>query len=202
MSTILLWVAVGVTVILVILLAVALFASSGEGQKQPAPTADVSINAAEGSIVTVRKVGRTTRVVIRSDIHDHWEGSDGIDISPAPIELTRQEEPELYEEYMSSKTSAIRKYEIADYIYSLGLTLPYIHGLHEQWQKENEKASSELNPALEHTPANPKGGKMKEGIVYNKLDINHKLRQEPLVDMDPGPVDDPPQSNEQNETDT
>ena len=201
MSTTLLWAVVGTAIITVIILALALFISPGDSaSQQNSPSADVSINAAEGSIVTVRKIGRTTRVVIRSDIHDHWEGSDGIDISPAPIELTRHEEPELYEEYMSPKTSAIRKYEIADYIYSIGLTLPFIHGLHEQWQKENEKAASEINPALEHTPVNPKGGSMKEGIVYNKLDINHKLRVEPLVDMDPWPVDDPPQNNEQNET--
>lgn len=193
MSPILFWVAIGVALIIAVILIVTLLLPSDASRKE-APSADVSINAAEGSIVTVRKVGHTTRVVIRSDIHDHWEGSDGIDLSPAPIEITRNEEPQLYAEYMSPKTSAIRKYEIADYIYSIGLTLPYIHGLHEQWQKELQKdgttiPSGEINPATEHTPVNLKGGAARGGVVYNKLDINHRLRREPMVDLES--VEDP-----------
>lgn len=193
MSQTLFWVAIGVALLIAVILTVTLL-SQGDSSKKDAPSADVSINAAEGSIVTVRKVGRTTRVFIRSDIHDHWEGSDGIDLSPAPIEITRSEEPQLYAEYMSPKTSAIRKYEIADYIYSIGLTLPYIHGLHEQWQKELQSQeqmipSGEVNPATEHTPVNLKGGAPRGGVVYNKLDINHKLRKEPMVDF--GLAEDP-----------
>ena len=195
-STLLFWVAIGAALVITVILAFALF-SGGDSQKnQQHASADVSINAAEGSIVTVRKVGSTTSVIIRSDIHDHWEGSDGIDISPAPIELTRREEPELYEEYMSPKTSASRKYEIADYIYSLGLTLPYIRGLHEQWQQEQQR-----NPATEHTPVNPNGGAMKSGVVYRKLDINHNLRSEPMSDIESGPEapEEQPENKEENE---
>lgn len=209
MSPSLFWVAVVAALAIIIFLAFVVFGSPEGQKKNSPPSADVSINAAEGSIVTVRKVGHTTRVVIRSDIHDHWEGSDGIDISPAPIEITKQEEPELYAEYMSPKTSAIRKYEIADYIYSLGLTLPYIHGLHEQWQKEREtmsQAAAAGDPAAESTPVNRAGGKMHGGIVYRKLDINHSLREEPVGEMDPEeetpvPEEQPTQTDIENETD-
>ena len=195
-STVLFWVAIAVALVITVILALAMF-SGGDSQKtQPHASADVSINAAEGSIVTVRKVGSTTSVIIRSDIHDHWEGADGIDISPTPVELTRREEPELYEEYMSSKTPASRKYEIADYIYSIGLTLPFIHGLHEQWQQEQQ-----MNPATERTPVNPKGGTAKDGIVYRKLDINHNLRSEPMTDIGSGPEapEEQPENKEENE---
>lgn len=209
MSPSLFWVAVVAALAIVIILAFTLLGSSDSQKKESTPSADVSINAAEGSIVTVRKVGRTTRVVIRSDIHDHWEGSDGIDLSPAPIEITKQEEPELYAEYMSPKTSALRKYEIADYIYSLGLTLPYIHGLHEQWQKEREAekaAASSGDPAKEATPVNPSGGQMRGGVVYRKLDINHNLREAPIGGMDPEeevpvPEQQPSETDTENETD-
>lgn len=181
-TTIFFWVAIGVALVITAILATVLLSGGDSHKSQPVASADVNINTAEGSIVTVRKVGSTTSVIIRTDIHDHWEGSDGIEISPAPIELTRREEPELYEEYMSPKTPASRKYEIADYIYSIGLTLPFIHGLHEQWQKEQQ-----MNPATERTPVNPKGGTAKDGIVYRKLDINHNLRNEPMSDIDSGP---------------
>jgi len=205
MSTTLLWAAVLSALAIIILITILSFWNPEIQKKDVSPAADVSINAAEGSIVTVRKVGRTTRVVIRSDIHDHWEGSDGIELSPTPIEITKQEEPELYAEYMSPRTSAIRKYEIADYIYSLGLTLPYIRGLHEEWQKERERLAS-ADPSQERTPVNPTGGKMHGGIVYRKLNINHNLREEPIGDMEsedaPSPEQQPPQNDSDYEKET
>ena len=186
MPTTLFWVAVGVALVTVIILAVTLLSPS-ESHRAEQASADVSINAAEGSIVTVRKIGNTTRVVIRSDIHDHWEGADGVEIQPAPIEITKKEEPALFAEYMSPKTPAVRKYEIADYIYSIGLTLPFIHGLHEQWQKElgipPVGSPAPVEPSQEHTPVNLSGGQTRDGVVYRKLDINHKLRSKPLEEI-------------------
>ena len=159
-----------------------------------APGTDVSISAARGSVVTVRKVGRTTRVDIHPDIHDHWEGSSGVDIAPTPIEVTRREEPELYAEYMDPHTTASRRYAIADYIYSLGLTLPYIHGMNEQWRREQEQEQAEaVNPITERTPVNPQGGELRGGLVMRRLDIDQGLREEPMYDMSPEPDETSPE---------
>ncbi len=115
--------------------------SSSKSNKE----SEVSISG-ENGIVTIRKVGRSTSVVIHSDTGDYWEGSDGISIPMTPIEATRRHEPELYAEYMSEKTSAIRKYEIAEELYSIGYTLPYQRGLHEQWVKEMRLMEKEPAP--------------------------------------------------------
>lgn len=172
-----------VVVILIIALLIDTMLSRGNHRVE---TAGVSINASDGSVVTVRKIGRTTRVDIRDDVHDHWEGSGAIAIKPVGIELTRQLEPELFAEYMSVETSATRKYEIADYIYSIGLSLPYIRGLNEKWRDE-QAAMAAGNPALEHTPVNPHGGQMVKGIVYKTLEINRDLQAEPMEDLDEVP---------------
>lgn len=163
---------------------------------RPTDSSGLSINAGDRSIVTVRQIGRTTRVDIRPDVHDHWEGSGAIDIKPVGVELTRQLEPELFAEYMSVETSATRKYEIADYIYSIGLSLPYIRGLNEKWRAEQEALSKDSNPATEHTPIDPKGGTMINGIVIKKLEVDPRLRQEPMTDISD---DVPPQDSEQAE---
>ncbi len=106
---------------------------------------EVSISG-ENGMVTIRKVGRSTSVLIHSDTGEYWEGSDGISIPMTPIEATRRHEPALYAEYMSEKTSAIRKYEIAEELYSIGYTLPYQRGLHEQWVKEMRLMKKEPAP--------------------------------------------------------
>ena len=186
-----------VLAILIIAMLVMVLASPSEQGGGKASSPDVSISAAEGSVVTVRKVGRTTRVDIHPDIHDHWEGGGGVDISPTPIEITRREEPELYAEYMNPRTPASRKYAIADYIYSLGLTLPFIHGMNEQWKREQEEllqskpSQGPVNPITEQTPVNPEGGELRDGLVMRKLDINQSLREEPMPDMGPGQEENP-----------
>ncbi len=96
---------------------------------------DLSINAA-GGIVTIQKVGKRTSVVIYPGVSDHWEGSEGVTIPPCPIETTKSSEPELYSEYMSPQTCATRKRDIADRLYNMGYTLPYISGLYEQSREE------------------------------------------------------------------
>lgn len=206
MSTVITWFLVSLAGAIVILLVMILAAPSDQDKtKEPG----VSINATRGSVVTVRKVGRTTRVDIHPDIHDHWEGSPGVDIAPTPIELTMREEPELYAEYMNPRTSASRRYAIADYIYSLGLTLPYIHGMNEQWKREQEMnpakgSQTMVNPITEPTPVNLHGGEMKHGIVMRKLDIHQEIREEPMYDMGQDPADEeetpvPEFNNEQKE---
>ena len=122
-----------------------------------ASSGDVSVSAA-GSIVTVRKVGGVTSVSIRDQVHDHWEGEESVSLPFLSTEITRQKEPELFNEYLSPDTSAVRKYEIIEELYSKGYTLPYIKGLHEQYRKELRDALSSGDPdavaANERTPVN------------------------------------------------
>ena len=99
---------------------------------------DVSVSAA-GSIVTVRKVGGVTSVSIREDVHDHWEGEETVPLPFLSTEITRQKEPELFNEYLSPDTSAVRKYEIINELYDKGFTLPLIRGLHEQYKRETAR---------------------------------------------------------------
>lgn len=169
--------AAAVLILLVILVISAVRSSKNDND----PSTGVSINTPEGSIVTVRKIGRTTRVEIRNDIHDHWEGSSGIEIKPVGIETTRKLEPELFAEYMDPHTSAIRRYEIADYIYSMGLTLPYIKGLVEQWHRE-------VGETARGSDAHPPTG---------KLDVNRSVGDEPLPAMEPEDGDIPPEESSQ-----
>ena len=114
MTQIAIWLAAVLGIVAVVILATLIFSPSKE--KEPAAKTDegISVNASEGSIVTVRKVGRVTSVTIRTQAHDHWEGSDGVQVPQIPTEMTRLYRPDLYDEYMSPETSAIRKYEIAD----------------------------------------------------------------------------------------
>lgn len=149
-----------------------------------------------GGIVTVRKVGRTTAVLIRDDIHDHWEGAGGIDLPLLPVEVTRRERPELYAEYLSPDTSAIRKYEIADDLYAEGYTLPWIGGLHAQYKRELKEAleaGGDSRTILERTPVDltPRPG----GDAPATLHIDDSLRHVPVPDMDGG--DGRPEENQE-----
>lgn len=142
------------------------------------------------SVVTVRRIGVHTSVTIRG-VADHWDESRGVALPPTPIEVTRAEEPELYAEYMSPDTSATRKYEIADHLYSMGYSLPLIPGLIEQWKREQEELrvlrerdAEATRAALEPTPP-----------AYRNLDIDESLRHEPLDDLAPpeAPLGDSPE---------
>ena len=138
-------------------LTVLLLAPSKENQLPGSEDGDISVNTA-GSVVTVRKVGHVTSVYIRGGVHDHWEGSEGIVLPMIPTEVTKANEPELYAEYLSPETSAVRKYEIIEELYSKGYTLPYIKGLHEQYKNELRESLSSGEPdavaANERTPVN------------------------------------------------
>ena len=207
MSPFIFWTIIVLAIISLLVLLIVLFMPSGTPRHQSEPAPGVSIAAAAGSIVTVRKVGSSTRVDIRPDIHDHWEGDRDIDVAPTPIEITRSEEPELYAEYMSPSTSATRKYEIADYLYGIGLCLPFIPGLHQQWLREQEAAGAALpkkghvNPATEETPVNTAGGATEGGLVMRRLIVDESLRHEPLPAMEPEePADEPsPQEPDSND---
>ena len=145
MINIVAWVAVGIcTLTIIIVMVVLLFGnqnSSPRGATQNGFDGAVEVSADRGSVITVRKVGGTTKVEIRPTFfgvgeEDHYE--DGLVLPPPSVDVTKLTEPELYREYMSATTTARRKYEIIDYIYGLGLTLPLIPGLHEQFIKETE----------------------------------------------------------------
>ena len=167
------------------------FSPSREGGAAGAPPQDgISVNTAEGSIVTVRKVGRITSVTIRSTVHDHWEGSGDISVPPLPIEVTKIERPELYEEYINPKTSAMRKYEIADDLYAEGFTLPYISGLNEQYKKEVSEAL--ISPGdgkviAESTPARPSPTRSAAKNLVINHDVAHEVTDNPVGDTPSGP---------------
>ena len=91
-------------------------------------------------LVTVRRAGGVTSIDIPDGILDHWEGDAGIPLPPLPIEVTRRERPELYAEFVSASTTAGRRYEIADELYSQGFTLPWIPGLDRQYREEKKNS--------------------------------------------------------------
>ena len=167
------------------------FSPSREGGAAGAPPQDgISVNTAEGSIVTVRKVGRITSVTIRSTVHDHWEGSGDISVPPLSIEVTKIERPELYEEYINPKTSAMRKYEIADDLYAEGFTLPYISGLNEQYKKEVSEAL--ISPGdgkviAESTPARPSPNRSAAKNLVINHDVAREVTDNPVGDTPSGP---------------
>jgi len=174
MTTISIWTVALVAVILIALAAILLLSSGGKERGGEGSVESV-ISTPSSSIVTVRKVGQTTRVDIRLDVHDHWEGEGGVAPKPTPVEITRLEQPSLYEEYMSSEATATRKYEIADELYSMGYTLPFIPGLHEQLLREQKAVRAER----EDPPEAPRG----DDVAPNRLDINHDLVAEPVPPM-------------------
>lgn len=111
----------------------------------------------EGDIVTVHRIGPVTSVVIRSSPRDHLEGTRNPSPPPVPPEVTREQFPELYSEYMDPATSAIRRYDIIAELYSMGFTLPYISSLHEQWKRETapreESPAAPAEKTTENTPS-------------------------------------------------
>ena len=146
----------------------------------------VEVSAGRGSVITVRKVGGTTRVEIRpgwqvAAEEEQWE--DGVALGPTPAEVTAIAEPELYREYMSPKTTATRKYEIISYVYGIGLTLPLIPGLHEQYLKEQESSGKETAKESEKDSGRGKPPKT--------LHIDRTVADIPMESMgddDPPPV--------------
>ena len=187
MNTLTLVLLAALSAIAVIIITILLCTPSKDSPKASGKDGEgISVSAAEGSIVTVRKVGRMTSVTIRSTVHDHWEGADNIQVPMIPIEVTRLEKPDLYAEYISPETSAIRKYEIADDLYAEGFTLPYIRGLNEQYKKEVAEAmndsASDGRTIVERTPVNLTG-RGKEKPLFEELNIDDGLRHAPLSDM-------------------
>lgn len=148
----------------------------GDGAQQCGePAGVVSVNA-PGSIVTVHRAGGVTSVEIRSHVSDHWEGG-GVAIALPPVEVTRIHEPELYAEYISPLTSAIRKYEIIEELYAKGFTLPYLKGLNEQYKKEMKE-----NP--ERTPA--------DLTRYRTISPDESLREVQIPGMEESPPEEEP----------
>jgi len=150
MTSILIWLAIGICAAAIVFLAAAFLRGVFRADADTPTGIDssggaVRISADSRSIITVRKVGASTRVEIRRSSwsgageEDHWE--DGIAMGPTPVEVTKVTEPELYREYMDPSTCATRKYEIISMIYGQGLTLPLLPGLHEQYLREQEKAA-------------------------------------------------------------
>ena len=157
--------------------------------KQAGTQPDVSVSAAPGSVVTVRKVGHVTSVLIREAVHDHWEGGDGISLPLLPTELTRRDQPGLFAEYMSPDTRPSRKYQIIDEVYALGYTLPFLPGLYDQYKKEVEEAigkDKEPTQVCPKSPVNltPSHDKPQDGV--KRMDIDDGLRHAPLPDMGSG----------------
>ena len=103
MTTTAICLAAALGAVALIIVAVLVFSPPKEPSKpQGKGDEGVSVSAGEGSIVTVRKVGRMTSVTIRSSVHDHWEGSDSIQVPMIPVEVTRLEKPDLYAEYLQN----------------------------------------------------------------------------------------------------
>ena len=130
----------GILALLAVLLLI--LPSRAEAKEEAVPA-----SGGPGSIVTVRKVGGVTSVVIRDGASDHWEGDGGVSLPLLPPEVTARLQPELYAEYTSPDTSAIRKYEIIDELYSMGFTLPYIKDLNDLYKREVQSALSPGGPA-------------------------------------------------------
>jgi len=188
MTTPAIWIAATLLAVAVIFTLFLLFPAKGSPSGSPGEGGGGLSVRAEGSLVTVRKVGRVTSVVIREQVHDHMEGGGSIGLPPLPIEVTRREEPALYAEYVSPDTSAVRRYEIADDLYGKGYTLPWVRGMDEQYRREVKDALEEGGPDArtihERTPVNLT--RMKGTPAPRELDIDHSLRDVPQPPMDGG----------------
>ena len=110
---------------------------------------------------TLNQLGET----IRQQVSDHWEGADGIALPLLGPEAAKRYEPALWAEYMDPGTSAIRKYEIVDEVYSLGFTLPYIKGLNEQYKREIR----ELRDIIDEKPGKMVGNSGEMRTVYKQI---------------------------------
>lgn len=168
----------GILALALVAIVIVLVSPTASPEEKSLPQGESISVETQGSIVTVRKIGRVTSVSIHDGIRDHWEGPDGVPISPLSPESTRFYYPELYDEYMSSSTSAIRKREIIDEVYAMGFTLPHIPGLYEQYKRELEEAEKDPDgrTANEPTPVNltPEEPAQPE---YRNLEVNRDLAQ-------------------------
>ena len=109
----------GILALALVAIVIVLVSPTASPEEKSLPQGESISVETQGSIVTVRKIGRVTSVSIHDGIRDHWEGPDGVPISPLSPESTRYYYPELYDEYMSPSTSAIRKREIIDEVYAM-----------------------------------------------------------------------------------
>lgn len=160
---------------ILIVLAAAFVMLCPTSRPSPPPQGDVSVSADSGSVITVRKVGGVTSVVV----HSHWEGDGGAPLPFLPSEVTRLNEPELYAEYLSEETSATRKYEIIDLIYGLGYTLPAIPGLHEKYLEERRAAAAAAAPAK--APVDMTG---RPDAIRRRMHIDRNVSPSDVPDMD------------------
>lgn len=166
-----------------------LFMPQKSGDTASAGAENISVGGG-GSIVTVRKIGPITSVTIRQRVHDHWDGPDGVAVPLLGPEAAKRYEPTLWNEYMDPHTSAIRRYEIIDELYSLGFTLPYINGLHEQYKRELTEALASGDPdsraVNERTPVNLSQGRQEAAAENDtkKMHIDDSIRHTPVPDMD------------------
>ena len=154
MSTTLAWTVAVLLAVAAVFTLLLLIPPKGASSRPGGEEGGISVSAGD-SVVTVRKVGQVTSVLIREGVRDHWEGSDGIVLPPLPVEVTRREEPALYAEYLSPDTSAVRRYEIADDLYARGYTLPWIRGLDEQYRRERREALEGGDPDARTIPLAP-----------------------------------------------
>ena len=172
------------------LLILLFFPQRGGEPSGASPARDALSVDGGGSVVTVRKIGPITSVTIRQQVSDHWEGPDGIALPLLGPEAAKRYEPALWAEYMDPGTSAIRKYEIVDEVYSLGFTLPYIKGLNEQYKREMREALASGDPdgrtVSERTPVNL-SQRVQDASGENEpktVKINESLRHAPVPDME------------------
>jgi len=170
--------------LMVIACAAALLLDPGE-KGRAGQGAESVITAPGHSVITVRKVGRTTRVDIRADIHSHWEGEEGVAPKPTPVEVTRREQPELFEEYMSPEATATRKYAIVDELYSMGYTLPLIPSLHEQWVLEQQMVRAQQEDPPKEDPA------------PRRLNVDYALSAVPMPPLGDEPGTEGPEPEEE-----
>ncbi len=123
------WIMFSVIAILVVAVCIIFLFSGRGGEKEDT---EFSINA-RNSVVTVRKVGAQTKVIVEPIAEPVDEG-ESVDLES--VESTRKAYPVLYEEYMSDSTPARRKYEILEQLSQVGYVLPYIEGLHDKYRRE------------------------------------------------------------------
>ena len=197
MSTTLAWTVAVLLAVAAVFTLLLLIPPKGASSRPGGEEGGISVSAGD-SVVTVRKVGQVTSVLIREGVRDHWEGSDGIVLPPLPVEVTRREEPALYAEYLSPDTSAVRRYEIADDLYARGYTLPWIRGLDEQYRRERREALEGGDPdartILERTPVDLTG--RRDAARTRELDIDQSLRGVRQPDLGETPPGDDPQDND------
>lgn len=125
-----------------------IFLPVGRGRRV-SPSGQDGIPAREEDVVRVQKAAGTS-------LEEELSSGGGALLPPPAVEITRREEPELYAEYVDPATSAARRYEIADDLYAMGYTLPFIPGMAEAYLNERKAAllaGGDARTILESTPA-------------------------------------------------